>query len=166
MGADSINEKMDAAFRKKLERILPKQTIIARVTSVNRSNLTCDADPVDGGAAYTNVRLQAIIDENDQGAVIIPKEGSYITISIIENDDNNTYMAQCSEIEEYINKIDNLEVSWNKDGIRMKMADHSFKTIMNDMIDELNKIVVINGNTIDVAAMNAIKQRLNTVLKA
>jgi len=160
-----IQEEMDLAFRKKLERLLPKQTIVAKVLEVNRGDFTCDVEPADGGANYHDVRLQSVIDDNDQGVVHIPKIGTYVTISIIGNDDNNCYVSQFSEIEEFIYKIDDFEFSGNNDGIRIKKGSDSLLNVIEDMIDELNKIIVIYGTSINVGAMNAIKQRFGNPLK-
>ncbi len=51
------------------------------------------------------------------------------------------------------------------EGFKVERNGENLARILSDMIDELNKIVVVQGNTINVAAMTVIKQRLNNVLK-
>lgn len=162
----NIQEEMDAAFRKKLERILPKQSIIGKVKAVNSSNFTCDVSPVDEGAAYNDVRLQAIIDTEDTGILFVPKVGSYVMVSIVENDENNAYVAQYTEVDVISFKIKDVEFHMDKDGVRIKKGNESLLPIVEAMIDELNKIIVVNGTTINVAAMNVIKERFKQPLKA
>lgn len=162
---NEVHEEVDAALRKKFARLLPKQTIIAKVIEVDRAKLTCDVEPADGGAAYVDVRLQSTIDDSDQGVFLIPKVGSFVTISIVSNDENYCYVAQYSEIDEFVYKIGDVEFSADKDGVRIKKGSESFMNILSDMIDELNKIIVVQGTSINVAAMEVIKERFKQPLK-
>ena len=47
----------------------------------------------------------------------------------------------------------------------MKRADENLKDVLNDLIDEVNKIKVVYGNSINVPEMLEIKNRLNTIFK-
>ncbi|MCG8811438.1 hypothetical protein G1K81_13205, partial [Tenacibaculum finnmarkense] len=76
-----------------------------------------------------------------------------------------TAIIKYTEIDRVTIQIDEFEVDCNKQGLSVGNKGESFKTIVNDLIDELNKILVIQGNTINVPAMNAIKKRFNKVLK-
>lgn len=180
MKGTGVHEEVDLALRKKFDRLLPKQTIIAKVIEVDRAKLTCDVEPADGGAAYVDVRLQSTIDDSDQGVFLIPKVGSFVTISIVSNDDNYCYVAQYSEIDEFVYKIDELELSGNKDGVRINNKGENLKNVLNDwqsefgkLCDEVNKIVVNIGTSPNVPVIiqikakvdTTIKQRLNKILK-
>ncbi|MDB0600688.1 hypothetical protein PL373_05925 [Tenacibaculum maritimum] len=188
-----VKEEYDAAFRNKLQKILPIQTVVARVVSLDRENYTCDVKPVDDSPEYHDVRLQAIIDNNDQGVVLIPKLNSSVLVSIIENNEDNNYISQYSEIQEFVYKIDQLEFSGNTQGVRVNNQGENLKKVLNDLIDNLSnqnqliqevnkklqKVIVINGRSPDVPGLvsindqldnvlnknNSVKQRLNQILK-
>ncbi|MFL0089883.1 hypothetical protein R8G64_13130 [Tenacibaculum maritimum] len=189
----NVTEEYDAAFRKKLEKLLPVQTMIARVISLDRNTFTCDVKPVDDSPEFHNVRLQAIIDDNDQGVVVIPKLKSSVLVSIVENNEDNNYISQYSEIDEFIYKIDQFEFSGNAQGVRINNQGEKLKTVLNDLIDNLSfqnqliqevnkklqKVIVINGRSPDVPGLisindelakvmdknTSVKQRLNQILK-
>lgn len=188
-----VKEEFDAAFRKKLSKLLPIQTVIAKVINVDKGNYTCDVKPVDDSPEFHDVRLQAIIDENDQGIVLIPKIGSSVLVSIIENNEDQNYISQYSEIQEFIYKIEELEFSGNTEGVRVNNKGENLKTVLNDLIKNINdqnlllqevnkklqKVIVINGRGPDVPGLvsindeldnvsdknNSVKQRLNLILK-
>ncbi|CAA0260602.1 hypothetical protein [Tenacibaculum maritimum] len=189
----NVTEEYDAAFRKKLEKLLPVQTMIARVISLDRNTFTCDVKPVDDSPEFHNVRLQAIIDDNDQGVVVVPKLKSSVLVSIVENNEDNNYISQYSEIDEFIYKIDQFEFSGNAQGVRINNQGEKLKTVLNDLIDNLSfqnqliqevnkklqKVIVINGRSPDVPGLisindelakvmdknTSVKQRLNQILK-
>lgn len=92
-----------------------------------------------------------------------PKKGTKCLIGFIENSPN-AFLIAADELEEIIYKVDESELIIKEGGFIIKQSDESLKAVFNDMIDELNKIIVINGTTINVGAMTAIKNRLNTIL--
>lgn len=92
-----------------------------------------------------------------------PKKGTKCLIGFIGNSPN-AFLIAADELEEIIYKVDESELTIKEGGFIIKQSDESLKAVFNDMIDELNKIIVINGTTINVGAMTAIKNRLNTIL--
>ncbi|MEH6405768.1 MAG: hypothetical protein V7767_00660 [Leeuwenhoekiella sp.] len=93
-----------------------------------------------------------------------PKIGSLATIGIINNS-AAAFLIDCEEIEEFQWQCDSTKYTVCLEGFEVKRADQNLKDVMNDLIDEINKIKVIYGNTINVPEMIKIKQRLNTILK-
>jgi hypothetical protein len=83
---------------------IPEQTITGKVKQVNLDNFTCDVVPDDGGAPLFDVRLQAMIDTNDKGIVILPKLNTSVIIAQIGNDDNQWFVVQYTEIDKILVK--------------------------------------------------------------
>ena len=73
-------------------------------------------------------------------------------------------MINARAIKEFQVKSGNAIIKLNPSGLTVSNQNENLKQIMNDMIDELNKIIVVQGTSINVPAMEVIKQRLNTVL--
>jgi hypothetical protein len=94
-----------------------------------------------------------------------PKVGSLCLIGVIENKPASTFLIDASEVEGYYVKANTSEVEVENEGITIKRGNQDLKSVLNDMIDEINKIKVIYGNSIDVVAMTVIKDRLNSILK-
>lgn len=93
-----------------------------------------------------------------------PKNGTKVLLGILENQKAATILLDANEVEELIYKSGDSEFTIKEQGYIVKKGNESLKNILNDFIDEVNKIIVVNGTTINVAAVTAIKQRLNTVL--
>lgn len=74
------------------------------------------------------------------------------------------FLVEADELEEFVFKSGKSEMTIKDEGFIIKYEGESLKKVFNDMIDEINKIIVINGTSINVPAMVAIKQRLNTIL--
>ena len=92
-----------------------------------------------------------------------PKIGSLATIGIINNS-AACFLIDAEEIEEIEWNCDNTTYNISNEGFLIQRADENLKEVLNDLIDEINKIKVVYGNTIDVAATTKIKQRLNSIL--
>ncbi|MFY0714131.1 hypothetical protein J1D01_10670 [Seonamhaeicola sp. NFXS20] len=93
-----------------------------------------------------------------------PKVGAKCLIGVILNQEASTFLIDCEAFEEAVWTTEDAELKIKDQGFSVKVGNESLKEILNDYIDEVNKIKVIYGNTINVAATTAIKQRLNTVL--
>ncbi|WP_228235939.1 hypothetical protein [Allomuricauda sp. M10] len=94
-----------------------------------------------------------------------PKQGSKCLLGVIGNHSAFTFLIEAESVEEMLVVSGESEMTVKEEGFIIKRADQSLTQVLNDFIDEVNKIVVINGTTINVAAVNLIKQRLNTILK-
>lgn len=112
-----------------------------------------------------DVRLDAVVGDFKNYFTVYPKIGSEVLVVTIENNPQETAIVKYTEIDKVAIKIDAFDFEVDKKGLSIKNEGEDFKMIINDLIDELNKILVIQGNTINVPAMNAIKKRFNKVLK-
>ena len=93
-----------------------------------------------------------------------PKVGSSCLMGVYDGHKTAGFLLEVENFEEAIFKSKNSEFTIKESGFIIKNGSENLKDIMNDMFDELNKILVINGTTINVASMEMIKQRLNTIL--
>lgn len=93
-----------------------------------------------------------------------PKKGSKALLGIINGNGAHTFLIHADDLDEIETTSGESKFIIKQKGFVIKQGNESFKTVLNDMIDELNKIIVIQGTTINVPAMNLIKQRLNTIL--
>lgn len=94
-----------------------------------------------------------------------PTVGTKCIVAILEGSKTNALLLDAAAFEEGIYTAGDAQLTIREDGFIVQSAGESLRTVLNDMITELNKIVVVHGNTIDVAAMNAIRNRLNEILK-
>lgn len=95
---------MSDKVKKLIEQLARKQvsimTVAAKVTAVDMDELTCDVEPLDGGAEYFGVRLRSVIDGSEGGFVVIPKVDSTVLVSLINNNDQSAYVSGIGEAEE------------------------------------------------------------------
>ena len=94
-----------------------------------------------------------------------PAVGSTCIIAVLESSRTNALLLDAAAFEEGVYTSGNAQLSIRLDGFVVNSRGESFREVMNDLITELNKIVVIHGNSINVAAMIAIRGRLNEILK-
>lgn len=77
-----------------------------------------------------------------------PKKGSKCLVLLIEGSTTKGFLLAAEELE----------------GLQVTSQGESLKKVLNDFIDEVNKIIVVHGTTINQAAVTAIKKRLNKIL--
>lgn len=140
----------------------PLTTSVGKVVKITED--TCEVER-EHLPTLLDVRLNAVVGSFDSSFVVYPKIHSEVLVAAIENNPQETAIVKYTEIDKVAIKIDDFEFDADKQGLKVKNKGESFKTIVNDLINELNKILVIQGNTINVPAMNAIKERFNKVLK-
>jgi hypothetical protein len=127
-------------------------TYAARVVSVSAA--VCTVKRVLDDKEINDVRLNAVI-KDSEGLVIAPTVDSYVLITSIDGD--KWFVSQFSGIEKItLNVVDTVEVN---------AGGENLKSVLSDFIDEVAKIIVIQGTTPNVPALNAIKLRLGKILK-
>lgn len=151
-----------ADFRRNLSNKMKEQTEIqtvwATVKSIDWEQKICIATGELDDLDYYEVLLGI-------GDVYLkPKKGTKVLLGVINNNSAATFVIHAEEVEEIETTSGDSKFRIKKDGFIIKQGNESLKSVFNDMIDELNKIIVIQGTTINVPAMNLIKQRLNKIL--
>lgn len=141
----------------RIKELIPIQTAWAKAKTIDWDKKTMVATGVTDDLDYPDVLL-GIGTEYKK-----PKEGTNCLIGIVSNS-ANAFLITAEEVEETIIVSGESQLTIKEDGFIIRQSNESLKTIFEDMIDEINKIIVINGTSINVAAMTAIKERLKTVL--
>lgn len=156
---------LDAAINKALGEFAKKeaQVFAATVTAVNEAKKTVSIKDVDD-LEFFDVRLAAAEDD-EKSILLIPKVGSSVLAAMIGNDINTLFVAKVNEVEKVVGAISTTEFEVDSSGYKINRDGENLKSVLNDFLDEVNKIRVIYGNTINVAAVTAIKGRLNKILK-
>lgn len=154
---EQINE-FNSLLGKRIREQIEVQTAWVIVKEVNWQDKSMTVTSVADNLDYYEVLL-GIGSEMKK-----PKLGTRALIGIIGNNQGNSFLITADEIEEINIISEESEFTIKETGFIVKKGSESLKEVLNDMIDEINKIIVINGTTINVPAMTVIKQRLNTIL--
>lgn len=141
----------------KIRELIPIQTAWATAKDIDWDKKMMTATGLTDDLDYHDVLLGI------GGEFKKPKRGTKCLIGIVSNS-ANAFLITAEEVEETIIVSGESQLTIKEDGFIIRQSNESLKTIFEDMIDEINKIIVINGTSINVAAMTAIKERLKTVL--
>ena len=113
------------------------QTIAGKVISVNETEMTCDLD-LKTAPDMLDVRLRSIIDETKKGILIIPKVGSYVLASIIDNRKESAYVSCFSDIDKIRILTDEIELSGDTFGGIVK--SEIVASEINDLKADINSL--------------------------
>ena len=91
------------------------QTCAAKVIKVNTEENSLhspkDAYTVNvmraDGAILKNVRLKASIQDKEEGIIAVPKEKSWVLVSVIDGVETRAFVSQCSEVERTFVRLKN-----------------------------------------------------------
>ncbi|CAG2532925.1 hypothetical protein MAR621_03119 [Maribacter dokdonensis] len=153
-------------IREVIEKIV-KDTVVmtvqkGEVTKVSGESCTVKSDH--DNRVYYEVSFNALVQNKSNKVLVTPKLNSKVVIGVFPNG-KDAVLLSYSEVEKVFLKIETTEFEAAADGYSIKRNNEDLKTVLNDYIDEVNKIIVVNGTTINVAATTAIKERLNKILK-
>lgn len=143
----------------KAKKHINAAVVWAKVKEVDWNAKTMTATGLTDGLDYFDVKLGAGYRYRK------PKQNSLVLLSVIENQPSATALLFAEEVEEEVIQSGDTMITINEQGLTIEQNGENLFSVLSDMIDELNKIVVVQGNTINVAAMNQIKQRFNNILK-
>ncbi len=123
----------------------------------------CHVESLTTSKDFFKCRLNAIEKNENEYLKFTPKKNSTVVFGIFK-DTEKAIIISTSEVESIDYKIGNTVFTIDETGFIIKKENDSLREILADFMDEVNKIVVIYGNTINKAAVTTIKQRLNTIL--
>lgn len=141
----------------KIRELIPIQTAWATAKDIDWDKKMMTATGLTDDLDYHDVLLGI------GGEFKKPKRGTKCLIGIVSNS-ANAFLITAEAVDEIVYSSGDSQLTIKEDGFIVKQKNESLKAIFVDMIDEINKIIVINGTSINVAAMKAIKERLKTVL--
>lgn len=164
----SFELEMQKAFERFKERSVT--CFVSTVLEVDKANGVCTV--YDGELEYTDVRLSAIIDGNDQKCYVFPVEYSTVLVEPINEDIKQLYVAKYSEVESLTGKIGTTEWLIDNNGYKIERNSENLKDVLNEFMDdfgklcdELSSVIVINGTTPNVASITLIKTNIETSIK-
>lgn len=152
------------------EALRPQQlgvdSIPAKVKAID--GLLADVETVDGMEVF-EVRLCA--SETSQ-SYIKPKLESWVVISPLQGKDSY-YVSAVTEIDEAVSvagtaielSCEESAVKIDKEGLLLSAKGENLFSVLNDTIEEVKKIIVVQGTGPNVAALQAIQDRAKKLLR-
>ncbi len=118
-------------------------TLVGSVVSVDKENNTCDVDI--SGIEIGEVRLQAVIKEDQKGFIIYPAIDSKVMVDQV-NSKGVYRVSMYSEVEEVLLKIGDHVFSINQSGILFEKGEDNLKKLFELIIDAMKQTMVLYGN--------------------
>lgn len=143
-------DEFEKALRKKIKDMIPDSAIVGKVTSVDETNYTCNAMPLDNDAEIFKIRLKPTIDTTKKGIISIPAVDSYVIIGIIDNSDAKPFLIWCSNFKKYYIIGDG--------GNTLEFKDDGTILINGDSHGGLPKVVEVKNK------LNAIETKINNLI--
>jgi hypothetical protein len=79
---------------------VPTQAYLGTVQRVDRAQAVCDVQPAEVGAPILyDVSLRALAGSG--GFILWPALGSFVIVSLVDNDPNSCYVAACTDITQF-----------------------------------------------------------------
>ncbi len=156
--------KVDEDIKRELEMVAgrfgPTPVISAIVLSINGDDTI--RVQLDSDLEIDDVRLKSVV---KAGAKIIfePAVGSTVLIAAIDNSEQYAVIS-VDEVTRFYLDTGTVEFEANTDFLIGKAGDTLGK-LLGDIIDEINKVVVLYGTSPDIAALTAIKNRVNNIFR-
>ncbi|MDR0559129.1 MAG: hypothetical protein LBG92_03100 [Prevotellaceae bacterium] len=119
---------------------------VATVISANIDARTCTVEA--DGMTSEDVRLQAAASDGEAQFLTVPKTGSDVLVADLTGDRSCLSVVAFTEIE----------------AVKIQAAGENLAKILSDFIDEVAKIIVVQGTSPNVPALQQIKQRLNKII--
>lgn len=155
-----------SAFKQAVEQIIKeneKMIIVSGIVKAVRDN-AIDVER-EGMADIIDVRLSSVLNGVKNQFKVVPKVGTAVMCGIIENDKSEAILLTCSEVDQVSLKIDDLIWKCDTEGVEVTNKGENLRTVIGDLITEVNKIKVIYGNDVDHVKLLEIKVRMEKILK-
>lgn len=153
---------MEELIRQLIERHIPLTIDVAKVVKLKGD--ICHVESVTTEKDFFKCRMNAIEVNGSNKLKVTPKLGSTVIIGVFKGTEKAVVLS-VSEAEKVEFNIENTSCEIDAAGYKVERSGENLKTVLNDYIDEVNKIVVLQGTSINVAATTLIKTRLNKILK-
>ena len=113
--------------------------------ATNITDTVCDVEREDDDTLL-GVRLQAVEDTLTSRIRVKPADGSVVIVGIIDNLESEACIIQCSEIDEVLVQIGEVEFSINANGVLMQKGTDTLKNGLQLMGEAIQPIFVLYGN--------------------
>lgn len=151
-----IDAQLADAFSQ--QKQLPNGAVPAKITAIE--GLMVDVETVEGLEVF-DVRLCA---SEESKSFVKPTVGSWVIIAPLQGK-YNYYIAAFSEVEETLTKTEKSTVRVNDNGLLLASQGENLQAVITDLIDEIAKIIVVQGTSPSVPALTKIKTRAKKILK-
>lgn len=118
------------------------------------------------GTVYEDVRIFITDTPPADKYTITPKVGSYVLVADLAGNMSALTIVDVETPERIQYTIGTLTYTMDDTGFTIEKGGENLKTILSDFMDEVMKIIVIQGTSPNVPAITAIKNRLNLLLNA
>lgn len=154
--------KIIEAIEKIIEAKRPLNLLKGRV--IKAGDEYCSVEESETKKVYFKVKYTALLQNASDRILMKPKENSTVKFAVI-NLEKEAFILSLSEVEKLDGVLGATKFQLDNKGYKIESGGENLKQVLNDFITEVNKIVVVQGNTINVAAVQAIQQRLNKILQ-
>lgn len=152
---DRVTNNIKEELENVSKRFGPVVIYEVAVTSVDMNEDTISVE-FDTGLILEDVRLRSVVN-NKSKFVLYPSVGSVVQIAAIEGGQDYVVIA----VEEITDAA--IEVSTGK--IAIKKGTDTLGDLIGKVIDEVNKIVVMQGTSPNVPSLTALKTKIKNILK-
>jgi hypothetical protein len=141
---------LEELIKSVLKRFSKTRNYEGEVVSVDEVKETCVVKPVDA-PELLGVRLKSIIGNTTTSLVIVPKVGSYVTVSVLNNIETETYVTQFSEVEKILTNCDNVIYNGGSKGGLVNWPDAKVQLdktneVLQVVVDSLKNFVPVAGD--------------------
>lgn len=150
-------------MRESLERLIKLcvQPSLALGEILEVKENSCTVELTESKKRLFKCSFNSVLDNEKNYLKVVPKVGSTVVVGM-ENE--SSFILSVSEVERIEYKEEDMELRMSKDGFQLERKGENLLKCLEDYIDEVNKIIVINGTTINVAKTTAIKERIKKIL--
>lgn len=134
------------------------QTAWVMVTSVDWDKKTMVAEGVADELPYNDILLGL------GNYYRKPVLGSLCLIGLIENNDAASFLLEAEDVEESIATVGKSILTTKPTGFEIARDGETLKAVLEDFIQELQNVIVVQGTSPNIPALEAIKQRMKTIL--
>lgn len=158
MSLKSALDEFGGVFKNRLNSSAKASLRWVKVTAIDWNNLTMDAIDSDG-LEYFDILLGV------DSQAVKPKQETDCLIAIVENDEATSVLLSADEVEEVQITLGETKLLIDQTGYKVEQAKENLQQVLSDFIAEVQKIIVVQGTTPDVQALEDIKTRLRQILK-
>ena len=135
---------------------------VAKITAVQTETCTIDI----AGSEYPDVRLRVTEDPLTDKVLLTPTVGSTAIVADLSDGQKRSFaIIHIEQIDKIAITKGTLQLKIDANGFAIMNNGENLKTLIGDFIDEVCKIIVVQGTTPNVPALQAIKARMALLLQ-
>lgn len=129
-----------AEIRNSLIQLIREQVnmfypLLCTVVSVDINNKSCEVEPINGDANILDVKILA---DADPGMFMMPKVGSTVAVSMLDND--NAFVVMYSELEEILIEVGDQKIEIKDGSIVFNGGNFDGLVKVSPLVQKINKL--------------------------